>query len=107
MDKNNVKWIALLSDRGKCSLAASTGIHNGNTIVKQILAGADAVQVVSSLYLNGKKHIIQMLRDIEEWMFEKGIFSVSQFKGKASYANKTDPAVYERIQFMKQYGRIG
>ena len=104
---HSLRWIALLSDRVKCSLAASTGIHNGNTIVKQILAGADAVQVVSSLYLNGKKHIIQMLRDIEEWMFEKGIFSVSQFKGKASYANKTDPAVYERIQFMKQYGRIG
>ncbi len=104
---HSLRWIAFLSDKVKCSLAASTGIHHGNTIIKQILAGADAVQVASSLYLNGKKHLEQMLTEIEEWMFDKGIFSVKQFKGKASYKDNTDPAVYERIQFMKQYGRIG
>ncbi|MBA7516213.1 Dihydroorotate dehydrogenase [subsurface metagenome] len=101
-----LRWIALLAENVKCSLAASTGIHNGNTVVKQILAGADAVQVVSALYLNGKNHIAQMLGEIEKWMFEKGIFSVEQFKGKAGYRNNTNPAVYERIQFMKHYGRI-
>jgi dihydroorotate dehydrogenase (fumarate) len=104
---HSLRWIALLSDKVKCNIAASTGIHDGNTVIKQILAGADAVQVVSSLYLYGKKHIEKMLTEIEEWMFEKGMFSINQFRGKASYKKNTDPAVYERIQYMKQYGRIG
>ncbi len=101
-----LRWIALLSDKIKCSIAASTGIHDGNAVLKQILAGADAVQVVSTIYLNGKKQINQMLADMEKWMLDKGYFSVAQFKGLSSYKNASDPSVYERIQFMKYYGRI-
>jgi len=103
----SLRWIALLSDKIDCSIVASTGIHDANTIVKQILAGADAVQVVSTLYLNGKRYINQMLAGIDKWMLEKGFFSLSQFKGLASYKKATNPAVYERIQFMKYFGRIG
>jgi dihydroorotate dehydrogenase (fumarate) len=103
-----LRWIALLSDKiKKCSIAASTGIHDGNTAIKQILAGADAVQVVSAIYLNGKKHINQMLTDMGKWMFDKGFFSLKQFQGLASYKNASNPAVFERMQFMKYYGRIG
>ncbi len=102
-----LRWIALLSDKIDCSIAASTGIHDANTVVKQILAGADAVQVVSALYLNGKGYINQLLTGIEKWMLDKGYFSVQQFKGLASYKKTTNPAAYERIQFMKYFGRIG
>ncbi|MBN1599372.1 MAG: dihydroorotate dehydrogenase-like protein [Bacteroidales bacterium] len=101
-----LRWIALMSDRIKCSIAASTGIQDSNTAIKQILAGADAVQIVSAIYLNGKEYITEILTGIEKWMFEKGIFSVQQFKGLASYKKATNPSVYERIQFMKYYGRI-
>ncbi len=102
-----LRWIALMSDKIECSLAASTGIHHGNTAIKQILAGADAVQIVSTLYLNGKDYIIQILADMEKWMTDKGIFSVEKFKGLASYKDANDPASYERMQFIKYYGRIG
>lgn len=102
----SLRWIALMSDKLQCSLAASTGIHDGKTVIKQILAGADAVQIVSTLYLNGKDYIIKMLAEIEKWMFDKGIFTLNQFKGLASYKNTSDPFVYERIQFMKYFGRI-
>ncbi len=101
-----LRWIALLSDKIRCSIAASTGIHDGNAAIKQILAGADAVQVVSTLYLNSKKQINQMLTDMEKWMLEKGFFSITQFKGLSSYKNVANPGIYERIQFMKYYGRI-
>jgi dihydroorotate dehydrogenase (fumarate) len=101
-----LRSVALFSDKIQCSIAASTGIHDGNTVIKQILAGADAVQVVSALYLNGKDYIIEMLAEIEKWMFEKGMFSINEFKGLASYKNASDPAVYERTQFMKYFGRI-
>ncbi len=102
-----LRFIALLSDKVKCSLAASTGIHYGNSMIKQLLAGADAVQLVSTLYLNGIDYITVILNDLEKWMFGKRYNSIGQFKGKMSYNNIPNPAVYERMQFMKHYGRIG
>lgn len=101
-----LRWVALLSDQISCSLAASTGIHTSEAVVKQILAGADAVQMVSALYENGIEHIQFVLEGLEKWMEKKGFSSLAQFKGKASYKNSTNPAVFERIQFMKYYSEI-
>ena len=81
---NVLRWIALMSNKVKCSLAASTGIHSGESVIKQILAGADAVQVVSVLYKKGPEHINVMLNDIENWMNKKGYNYINQFKGKVS-----------------------
>jgi dihydroorotate dehydrogenase (fumarate) len=102
-----LRYTALLSNKVKCSLAASTGIHHGNSLIKLILAGADAVQIVSTLYLNGIDYVNNILSDIEKWMQSKGYYSISQFKGKMSYGNLSNPAIYERLQFMKHYARIG
>lgn len=102
-----LRYIALLADKVNCSLAASTGIHHGNAFIKQILAGADAVQVVSALYLHGIEHIATILDELEKWMFSKRFNSIGQFKGKMSYKNIPNPSAYERMQFMKHYGRIG
>ena len=102
-----LRWIALLSEKIECSIIASSGIHDANTAIKMLLAGADAVQIVTTLYLNGKDYIIQMLHDLDKWMTEKGLFSIDQFRGKASYKKAIDPKMYERTQFMKYYGRIG
>lgn len=102
----SLRWVALLSDKVNCSLAASTGIHMHEAIVKQILAGADAVQVVSALYDNGIEYLNDLLKGLEKWMTEKGFNSLEQFKGKASSKNVGNPAVFERIQFMKYYAGI-
>ena len=53
----SLRWIAIMANKVGCDLAASTGVHDGNAVIKQILAGAKAVQVVSSLYKNGPEHI--------------------------------------------------
>ncbi|MFH0999417.1 MAG: dihydroorotate dehydrogenase-like protein [Bacteroidota bacterium] len=103
---HSMRWIALLSDKVNCSLAASTGIHMHEAIIKQILAGADAVQIVSALYDNGIEYINELLKGLEKWMAEKGFNSLEQFKGKASSKNVGNPAVFERIQFMKYYSGI-
>jgi len=103
----SLKWISLMSDSVKCSLVAANGIHHGNVIIKQILAGADAVQIVSTLYLNGITYITKMINEIEQWMLRKGYFSISQFKGKLKTTQPTDPSNYDRIGFMRYYGRIG
>jgi dihydroorotate dehydrogenase (fumarate) len=95
-----------MAERVSCDLAASTGVHDGNALIKQILAGANAVQVVSSLYKNGKGQIKTMLSILEEWMTRKGFNSLSDFRGKMSQAKSSNPAAYERVQFMRYFGGV-
>lgn len=102
-----LRWISLLSEKVSCSLAASTGIHYSDAVIKQILAGADAVQVVSTLYLNGIKYLKTLHTEMDQWMIHKGIFALGQIKGKMNYSHTSNPAVFERMQFMKRYSRIG
>ena len=103
----SLRWMAMMSGRVKCDLAASTGVHDGKAVIKQLLAGAKAVQVVSALYKKGKGHLQTMLTDLEEWMNRKGYKNIRQFRGKMSQKKSTNPAVYERTQFMKYFGAKG
>lgn len=100
----SLRWIAIMAERVSCDLAASTGVHDGTALIKQILAGANAVQVASTLYKNGKGQIAEMLKTLEAWMDEKNFSSISDFRGKMSQAKSSNPAVYERVQFMKYFG---
>lgn len=100
---NSLRWISIMSERVSCDLAASTGVHDGEGVIKQILAGAKAVQVVSSLYKNGKGHIQEMINRLGDWMNHKGYVSLDQFRGKMSQAKSSNPAIYERVQFMKYF----
>lgn len=99
-----LRWVALMSQRVGCDLAASTGMHDGAGLIKQLLAGAKAVQVVSSLYRNGPSHASKMLADLGNWMDRHGYKALADFRGKMSQAESEDPAAYERVQFMKQFG---
>jgi dihydroorotate dehydrogenase (fumarate) len=100
----SLRWIAIMAERANCDLAASTGVHDGTGVIKQILAGANAVQVVSAIYKNGMGYIQEMLKTVEEWMEKNGYNSLSEFRGKMSQAKSINPAAYERVQFMKYFG---
>lgn len=101
-----LRWVALLSSQIDQNIAASTGIHDHVGIIKQLLAGASAVQTVSAIYKHGAPYLTTMLEGLEDWMEEHRFTSLSDFKGKLSYRNAENPASYERIQFMKYYGGI-
>ena len=100
----SLRWIAIMAERVSCDLAASTGVHDGKALIKQILAGANAVQVASTLYKNGKGQIAEMLKTLEAWMEQKSYSSLSDFRGKMSQAKSSNPAAYERVQCMKYFG---
>lgn len=102
----SLRWIAIMSERVNCDLAASTGVHDGTALIKQILAGADAVQTVSALYKNGKGHINSMLKTLEAWMGKNGFNTLADFRGKLSQAKSSNPAAYERVQFMRYFGGV-
>ena len=100
----SLRWIAIMAAKVDCDLVASTGIHDGDAVIKQLLAGADAVQVASCLYKNGLGYLEQMQARLEDWMSRKGFKRVAAFKGKMRQDNSADPSIYERVQFMKYYG---
>jgi dihydroorotate dehydrogenase (fumarate) len=100
----SLRWIAIMSGKVDCDLAASTGIHDGAAIIKQILAGAHAVQAVSCLYKNGPGYINKLLDAVEEWMTRKRFESLSDFRGRMSQDQTKDPAIYDRVQFMRYFG---
>jgi len=101
-----LRWIAILSERVNVNIAASTGIHTGEDVIKMLLAGANAVQVVSSLYKNGPEQIRRMLEKVDTWMSDQGYDSVEQYRGKISRKYGADPAAFERMQFMKYFSEI-
>ncbi len=98
-----LRWVALMSGIVKCDLAATTGIHDGYGVIKQLMAGAKAVQVASTLYKNGKRYVSIMRDEIINWMDQHNFNKISDFQGKMSQHNIKTPAAYERIQFMKYY----
>jgi dihydroorotate dehydrogenase (fumarate) len=102
-----LRWVALMAGRVDCDLVASTGIHNGSAVIKQILAGAQAVQVVSALYRNGTAYLQTMTDELRDWMIQNEYYGLDQFRGSMSQAKAQDPSVYERFQFMKHFGGLG
>lgn len=102
--RQSLRWVGILSDKiERIDIAASTGIHDGKAVIKQILAGAKAVQVCSVLYKQGETQIKLMLNDLQSWMTRKKFNSIEDFRGKLSYRHIADPAMYERSQFMKYF----
>jgi len=99
----SLRWVAVMANRVDCDLAASTGVHDGEAMIKQILAGADVVQVVSALYKNGVGHIKSMLDEMTRWMEHEGYEKPDDFRGKMSQSKSSNPAAYERVQFMKNF----
>jgi len=99
-----LRWISMASAQNiKIDIAASTGVHSGNDVVKCLLAGADAVQVCSVLYNNGIDHIRKMNKQVAEWMDKKGFKHIEDFRGRLNYLNFEKPTVFERTQFMKYF----
>lgn len=97
----SLRWIAIMANRVSCDLSASTGIHNSDAVIKQLLAGAKTVQLCSTLYKNGNDQIGLMLKELEKWMYEKDYKTIDEFRGKMSQSKTFDPKVFERVQFMK------
>ena len=101
---DTLRWAAIISALvPKISIASSCGIHKWEDAVKCLLAGANAVQICSTIYKNGMGIIPEMLKGIEEWMDEKKYLSVSEFQGKLNYSNVENPSMYKRSQFMKYF----
>ena len=101
-DENRLplRYVGLLHGQVGMSLAANTGIMEGEDIIKMLLAGADVCQVVTTLYKNGIGHITKMLGDVQAWMDKHNYASVDDFRGNLSREKINDPYAYKRAQYV-------
>lgn len=101
---DTLRWTALVSGAVPgISISSSCGIHSWEDVVKCLLAGADTVQLCSTIYKNGKDVITKILKGTETWMNETKYESIAEFRGKLSFSNIENPSLYERSQFMKYF----
>lgn len=98
---HSLRWIAILFEKFGGSLAGNTGIHDGEAVVKQLLAGASAVELCSTLYINGLGQIEIMLSFLENWMRKNGYRDIDEFRGKISQKNALQPEYFERQQYIR------
>lgn len=98
---HSMRWVSILASQVSCDLAATTGVHDGEAVIKQLLAGANAVQVCSTLYKNGLVRISEMTQKLDSWMDEQGYESIDDFRGNLSQKESSNPADWDRVQFMK------
>jgi len=102
--RRSLRWVGMVSSEiTNLDIAASTGIHNSEGVIKQLLAGASVAQLCSTLYINGTGIIGKISEEIEAFMRKWNFKKVDDFRGRLSYKNIPDPLVYERSQFMKYF----
>jgi len=101
-----LRWIAVLATQSGCQLASATGIHDGTGVIKQILAGAQAVHICSVLLQNGVGWIGKMLEDLEKWMDRHGFENIDAFRGRMSMELDGKPDFYQRQQYIKVLAEV-
>lgn len=95
-----LRYVGLLYDKIDTTIIANRGIKTSDDVIKMLLAGADAVQMVSTFYENGIDYVTAILSDIQKWMDKKGYASIADFKGKLSRTNIHDEYAYKRAQYI-------
>jgi len=99
-----LRWIAILYGKVRASLAATSGIHTGEDVIKAVMAGADSAMVCSALLKNGIGHVSAILKDVESWMDAHEYDSVEEMKGIMSQKKCPHPEAFERANYMKVLG---
>jgi dihydroorotate dehydrogenase (fumarate) len=94
-----LRWLAILSSRVGASLAVTGGVHNALDAVKAAMAGADAIQLVSTLLRHGPEQLTTLRRDLALWLEEHEYDSLEQMKGSMSLLRCPNSAAHERANY--------
>ncbi|MFQ6609975.1 MAG: dihydroorotate dehydrogenase-like protein [Fidelibacterota bacterium] len=96
-----LRWIAVLWKKVNMSLAATSGVHAVEDVLKLTMAGADVTMMASSLLKYGPSHISTLLKGINEWMDTNEYDSLTQMRGSMSMKNVSDPEAFMRANYIK------
>jgi dihydroorotate dehydrogenase (fumarate) len=96
-----LRWLAILSASYRGSLAITGGVHEPIDAVKAIMAGADAVQMVSALLQNGVQRLAVVRKEFERWGDEHGYETIDDMRGSMSLAHVAQPRASERRNYLR------
>jgi dihydroorotate dehydrogenase (fumarate) len=96
----SLRYAGLLHGRLQASIAANSGILDGEDFIAALLAGADVAQVVSTVYRNGSEQVTKMLDELADWMKENKYNTIDDFKGKMAHGRIKEPFAYKRGQYV-------
>jgi dihydroorotate dehydrogenase (fumarate) len=101
-----LRWIAILYGRIKADLAATSGIHSAEDVIKMVMVGAKVTEMFAALHQYGIGHIRNVLRDIKTWMIDHEYESFDQMRGSMSHRSAANPAAFERANYMRALSSI-
>jgi dihydroorotate dehydrogenase (fumarate) len=96
-----LRWLAILSGHFKGSLACSGGVHSHLDAIKAVMAGADAVELVSVLLKRGPQYLATLREGMEKWLEEHEYGSLAQMHASMSHQNSPNPQALERANYMR------
>jgi dihydroorotate dehydrogenase (fumarate) len=96
-----LRWVAIVRGHASCSLAVTGGVATPSDGIKAILAGADAVQMVSAILRHGPSYFASMRDELRRWMESLEFTRLDEFRGRASLAKVEAPSAFERAQYMR------
>jgi dihydroorotate dehydrogenase (fumarate) len=96
-----LRWVAILYGQINADMAITSGIHTSRDVLKALMAGARVAMMASELLQNGVPRIGEILREMARWMEEHEYSSVEQMIGSMSQRHVTEPAAFERANYMK------
>jgi len=96
-----LRWAAILYGRIRPSIAVTGGIATPDDGIKALLAGADAVQMVSALLRHGPQFIATMRQSLERWMTWHKVDRLDAIRGAVSLRATTDRGSFERAQYIR------
>ena len=96
-----LRWIAMLYGRIAIDLALTGGVHNGQDVLKAMMAGACVTNITSEFLQRGPQRVTEILAEMTFWMEEHEYESIQQMKGSLSQKSVSNPAAFERVNYMK------
>jgi dihydroorotate dehydrogenase (fumarate) len=93
-------WLSIISSRSHLSLAITGGVHAGVDVLKAVLAGADAVQLVSSLLSGGPEQLTMLLTGLKTWLERIKCETLADVRGAMNLTTSADPAAEERAGYL-------
>ena len=96
-----LRWVSILCGRVRASLALTGGVASPYDGIKAVLAGADAIQMVSALLHHGPSYIKVMRHSLEQWLEWHNMGSLAEARGRLSHRQTQDPAAWERANYIR------
>ena len=94
-------WIGILYGRIRVNLAATSGVHSAEDVIKLLLVGVDVTMLCSALLRDGVGRLREIERELRQWLDYHEYESVNQMQGSMSQLRCPDPGAFERAQYMR------